>query len=188
MNVALALFPVVFLIFGPAVIVLSLSRVPLWPLLSSLPRPVIFVSFVVLGYVAVDFFLMFKVLPGQPEQHGAEYFFNEHGLLVPIDVHQYNQALMHAARLFTGHEIWFFGFAAVLAYQLERLRRGLVNLDVVPRDDHVAASVPDAPPLRDRGRSRPRGAPGAGCTRSSLPLRAGSAPGQSARRSTGSPS
>jgi hypothetical protein len=137
MNVALALFPAVFLIFGPAVVVISLSRVPFWPLLSSLPRPVIIVSFLVFGYVAVDFFLMFKVLPGQPEQHGAEYFFNEHGLLVPIDVHQYNQALMHAARLFTGHEIWFFGLAAALGYQLDRVRRGRIDLDAVPRDDSI---------------------------------------------------
>ena len=61
-------------------------------------------------------------------------------------VHQYNQALMHAARLFTGHEIWFFGFAGVLGYQLNRLRTGRISLDVVPRDDSIEKHPLPAPP------------------------------------------
>jgi len=146
MNFALALFPVVFLIFGPAVIVLSLGRLPLWSLLSSLPRPMIVIGIVVLVYVFVDFFLMFRVLPGQPEQQGTSYFFNEHGLLVPIGLHQYNQALMHSARLFTGHELWFLGFAAVLSYQFDRLRRGQITLDTAPRDEAIE-NHPLPPPL-----------------------------------------
>lgn len=56
---------------------------------------------------------------------------------MPIDLHQYNQALMHSARLFTGHELWFFGFAAVLAYQFDRLRRGQITLDTAPRDEAI---------------------------------------------------
>ena len=144
-TVALALLPGVFVLFGTALIVLSLARVPLWPLLSNVPRPVIVAGAVAIGYIAVDFVVMVKLLPGQPEQDGAVYYFNEHGLRVPIDAHHYLQGLMHSARLFTGHEVWFLGLAAVIGYQLFRVRSGRLPIEVAPRDDALELHPLPAP-------------------------------------------
>jgi hypothetical protein len=139
-NVALLLFPIVFLVFGPAVVVISLARVPLERFLAGLPVYVYVVGGAVFLYVFVDFFLMMQVLPGQPEQHGQNFYFSDHGSLIPISADAYRNGLMHAARLFSGHELIFFGFAALIGYQLDAIRRGRINLDGIPGDAAIERS------------------------------------------------
>jgi hypothetical protein len=94
----------------------------------------------VLLYVVIDFFLMTKMLPGQPEQDGATFYFNNHGSHIPTDADGYRMGLMYSARLFSGHEIIFFGLAALIAYQMDRIRSGRINLDAVLRDDALERS------------------------------------------------
>jgi len=135
MNTALAVFPMMFLVFGPAVLVVSFARIPADRIYSGLPVYVYAVGAVVLLYVVINFSLMSSYLPGQPEQDGASFYFNNHGDHIPTDANGYRTGLMHSARLVTGHEIVFFGFAALIAYQIDRIRSGRINLDVVPHDD-----------------------------------------------------
>lgn len=140
MNVALALFPIVFLVFGPAIVVISLARIPPERLFAGLPVFVYVVGAAVLLYVFVDFFWMMQLLPGQPEQDGANYYFNDHGSLIPISLDAYRMGMMHSARLFSGHELIFFGLGALFAYQLDRIRSGRLPLDVAPRDETIERS------------------------------------------------
>lgn len=133
-NIALALFPVVFLVFGPAVIVLTLARVGADRLLTGMPTYVYVVGGIVALYVFVDFFAMTQFLPGQPEQVGSAYYFDNKGTLIPITAGAYLMGLMHAARLFTGHEIIFFGVSVLIAHQLVAIRAGRINIDAAPRD------------------------------------------------------
>jgi hypothetical protein len=140
MNVALALFLLVFLIFGPAVVVLSFARIPFDRLLAGLPVYVYIVGVAVLLYVLADFFLMVKVLPGNPEQDGATFYFNNHGSRIPTDADGYLTGLMHQARLVSGHALIFLGIAALIAYQIEEIRSGRISLDVGPRDDALERS------------------------------------------------
>jgi hypothetical protein len=135
MNVALVLFPIVFLIFGPVVVVVNLARIPLDRLFTGLPAFVYVVGGLVVMYVFVDFFAMMPLLPGQPEQDGSNFYFNEHGSLIPIGADAYRMGLMHAARLFSGHELIFFGSAALIAHQLYAIRSGRITIDFVPHDD-----------------------------------------------------
>lgn len=58
MNVALALFPTMFLIFGPAVIVLAFARIPVDKVLAGLPVYVYVVGVAVTLYLFANFFLM----------------------------------------------------------------------------------------------------------------------------------
>lgn len=134
-NLALLAFPALFPVFGFAVVVLAFGRLPVDRLLAGLPRPVIAAGIVIVAYIAFDFILMIKLLPGQPEQQGSGYFLNNGGDLTPIDAHSYHQALMYVARLFTGHELVFFGFAAAIGYEIDRVRTGRLNLDAGPRDE-----------------------------------------------------
>lgn len=140
MNIALALFPIVFLVFGPAVIAVSVARIPFDRLLAGLPAYVYVVGGAILLYVFVDFFLMMHVLPGQPEQDGSNFYMNNGGTLTPITPDAYRMALMHAARLFTGHELVFFGVGTLIGYQLDRIRSGRVSLEVAPRDEAMERS------------------------------------------------
>jgi hypothetical protein len=50
------------------------------------------------------------------------------------------EALMYAARLFTGHEILFFGAAALAGRQLDAVREGRLDLDAAPRDEGLERS------------------------------------------------
>jgi hypothetical protein len=140
MNTALALFPVVFLVFGPAVVVVSFARIPFDRLFAGLPLYAYIVGAAVLFYVFADFFWMMQLLPGQPEQDGSNYFFNDHGILIPISLDGYRMGMQHSARLFSGHELIFFGLGALVAYQLDRIRSGRRAVDVAPRDDAIERS------------------------------------------------
>ncbi len=140
MNIALALFPFLFLVFGPAVVVLRFARIPMDRIYSGLPVYVYVVGAGVLLYVAIDFFLMMKVLPGQPVEDGATFYFNNHGDHIPTSADGYRMGLMNSARLLSGHEIVFFGLAALIAYQFDRIRSGRINLDAVSRDDALERS------------------------------------------------
>jgi len=137
MNAALVLFPIVFLVFGPAVIVTSLTRIRLDRLFAGLPAYVYVVGGALVVYVFVNFFAMTTLLPGQPEQDGSTYYFNNHGSQIPISANVYRMGLMHAARLFSGHELIFFGVGALIAYQIDRLRRGRITIDVDPPRDEA---------------------------------------------------
>ena len=139
-NIALALFPVVFLIFGPVVVVVGLARIPLDKLFTGLPTYVYVVGAAIVLYVFVDFFAMIQLLPGQPEQDGSSFYFNNKGSLIPISADTYRVGLMHAARLFSGHELFFFGFAALLAHQIDAIRSGRITIDLAPRDDAMERS------------------------------------------------
>ena len=136
-KAALALFPVMFLVFGPAVVVLGLARIRFDRLFVGLPTYVYVVGAAVVMYVFVDFFAMMQLLPGQPEQDGPNYYFNNRGSLIPVSSAAYRMGLMHAARLFSGHELIFFGVAALIAYQIDRLRRGRISIDLAPPRDDV---------------------------------------------------
>ena len=94
-----------------------------------------------LAYVFADFFLMFKLLPGQPTEQAGKFFLNDHGTLLPVSTDGYRQALAHQARLFTGHELLFFGWAAVLSYQIARLRNGKLRL-AAPAVPEVITDLP----------------------------------------------
>ncbi len=140
MNFALALFPLVFLVFGPVVVIVAFARVPVERLMAGLPVLVYVVGGAVFLYVFVDFFLMMRVLPGQPEQDGSNFYFNDHGSLIPISLDAYRMAMKHAARLFSGHELIFFGFGTLIGYQIDGIRSGRVSLDIAPRDEVMERS------------------------------------------------
>src|SRR5438874_5761318 len=140
MNIALALFPVVFLVFGPAVVVVSFARIPFERLFAGLRVYVYIVGAAVLLYVFVDFFWMMQLLPDQPEQDGSNYFFNDHGSLIPISLDAYRMGMQHSARLFSGHELIFFGLGALVAYQIDRIRSGRLAVNVAPRDEAIERS------------------------------------------------
>ena len=140
MNLALALFPIVFLIFGPVVIVAGLARIPQDRLFTGLPAYVYVIGGAVLLYVFVDFFAMTHLLPGQPEQDGSSFYFNDKGSLIPISADAYRLGMMHAARLFSGHELIFFGVSAALAYQIDGIRSGRITIDLVPHDEAMERS------------------------------------------------
>jgi len=140
MNIALLLFPVVFLVFFPAIGLIALARVPLDRFMAGLPLWVYALGGAVLVYVFLDFFAMVHLLPGQPEQDGANFYFNNHGSLIPVSADAYRTGMMRSARLASGHELTFFGVAALIGYQADSVRRGRIRLDAVPRDDALERS------------------------------------------------
>ncbi len=119
MNVGLTLFPVIFPLYFLALGALTFSRTPTGVLFSDVPGPVKAIGAIVFLYVLVNFFLTFHMLP---ETRGQEISGDPSGL-------------MYVARLFSGHEIVFFGVCAVIGYELERVRSGRLELNVRPRDD-----------------------------------------------------
>jgi len=139
-NVAIGLFPVMFVVFGPAVVVISLARIPFERIFASLPVYLYVLGGAVLLYVFVDFFLMMQLLPGQPVQVGPNFYFDNGGALTPISAESYRIALMHATRLFSGHELIFFALGTLIAYQIDRIRLGRISLDVSPRDEAIERS------------------------------------------------
>lgn len=139
-TIVLALFPVIFLIFGPVVVVVAAARIPLDKLFTGLPAYVYVVGGASVLYVFVDFFAMMQVLPGQPEQAGSTFYFNDHGTLIPASADAYRIGLMHAARLFSGHELIFFGYSALMAYQIDGIRNGRISIELVPHDDAMESS------------------------------------------------
>jgi hypothetical protein len=139
-NVVLALFPVVFLVFGPVVVVVAFARVPFDKLFTGLPVYVYVLGGAVFLYIFIDFFAMIRLLPGQPEQDGSSFYFNDHGFLIPVSADVYRMGLMHTARLFSGHELFFFGYAALIAYQIDAISSGRISIDLVPHDDAMERS------------------------------------------------
>jgi len=127
-TLTFAVFLFVFLLFGAVVFILAGNRLPLERLIVSLPIAVKVLGVLLLAYVVADFLLMFRALPGQPTEQAGGFFFNDHGTLIPISSDVYRQGLAYQARLFTGHEMVFFGFAAVFGYQIDRLRDGKLQL------------------------------------------------------------
>lgn len=121
MDVALGLFPVIFPVFFFAVGATSYARLPYGALFSALPRPLIVAGVAVFAYVFVNFFFLVQLLPASAEQQAVAS----------------HQQLLYSARLFTGHEIWFFGICAAIGYQLDRFRRGELNFDAGPRDQSL---------------------------------------------------
>jgi hypothetical protein len=123
-----AIWPVIFvgifLIALPAIVALTMSGWPLDVVLGQLPPFIKIAGVVGTAYVAINFGLMFKALSG------------------------HSQPAIYVARLFTGHAMYFYGFAAVIGYQLDRIRRGRLVLRG-PRDDALEAS-PLPPPLSRR--------------------------------------
>jgi heme exporter protein D len=124
-------FPVAFPVWGLMLFIIYLGRVPFDRVLSSLPMQVKVLGALLLAYVALDFFLMVALLPGQPVEQGGRFFFNEGGL-VPTTAAAYRQGLAYQARLISGHELIFFGLAAVIGFQIQRLRSGKASLPEAP--------------------------------------------------------
>ena len=121
MTTALFLFPAVFPIFFVAVGALLLVRVPVDRLIGDLPRPVIAAGIVVVAYVFLNFFFLVHLVPSTPYQQS----------------NPSHQALMYTARLFTGHEILFFGLCAAVGRGLDRVRTEKLDLSRGPRDDSL---------------------------------------------------
>ena len=122
--ITFAVFPLIFPLFGAAVIVTAFGRLNLGRLMETVPTGVKVLALLLVAYIFVDFFLMIQDLPGQPIEHDGRFYLNDHGSLIPISLQAYRQSLMYQARLFSGHEIVFSGAAALIGRQLVRLRRG----------------------------------------------------------------
>ncbi|HKW73817.1 MAG TPA: hypothetical protein VJQ08_13455 [Candidatus Dormibacteraeota bacterium] len=121
MNVALGLFPAIFPLFFLALGAVLLSRTPVGVLIGDVPGPVKAAGVLVFLYVFANFFLTLRLLPtAAQQQSGSD-----------------PQGFMYAARLFSGHEMVFFGICAVIGYELERVRSGRLKLNVGPRDDAI---------------------------------------------------
>ena len=130
-TVALVAALLIFPVWGVMLLTIFWARVPFDGVLSSLPFPVKVLGTLLVAYVFFDFFLMSGLLPGQPVEQGGKFFFDDHGL-VPTTAAAYRQGFAYQARLITGHEMLFFGLAAVFGYQLDRLRLGKASLPQVP--------------------------------------------------------
>jgi len=99
----------------------ALGRVPMDLLFGSLPRWVIFGGVAVLAYVFINFFFLMHLLQVTSKaQSNAS-----------------NQELMYMARLFSGHEMIFFGVSAATGYGLDQIRKRKVDLNRGPRDDSL---------------------------------------------------
>jgi hypothetical protein len=105
------LFIAMFAVVGGVIVAVSLARIPFEILLWDLPLALKVAGGLGTAYVALNFALMFRALQG-------------------VD-----QPPMYVARLFTGHEMYFFGFATLIGYQLDRIRRGKLEPWRPPRDD-----------------------------------------------------
>ncbi len=124
-NAALALFLAVFPLFFLAMGAVNLSRAPIGVLFGDIPWPVKILGALVFAYVFLNFFLTLHMLPATPQQQSSSN----------------PQGLMYVARLFSGHAIVFFGACAAIAYELERVRSGRLNLNVGPRDEAMERHV-----------------------------------------------
>jgi len=116
------LFAGIFPMYGFVVLVLAGSRIPLDVLISDLPTSVKIAGGVLMVYVVVNFAIALRLLQGA---HAEE----------PI----------YVARLFTGHALFFYAASAALGYQIDRVRRGLLDLSGGPRDDALEQAPLPAP-------------------------------------------
>src|ERR1700693_3857410 len=126
-TTSMVAFPVAFPVWGVMLFIIFLGRVPFDRVLGSLAMQVKVLGALLVAYVALDFFLMVALLPGQPVEQGGHFFFNEGGL-VPTTAAAYRQGLAYQARLISGHEMIFFGLAALIGFQIDRLRSGKASL------------------------------------------------------------
>ena len=53
MNFALALFPIVFLVFGPVVVVVAVARIPVDRLMAGLPVLIIFIAILAYTFMSL---------------------------------------------------------------------------------------------------------------------------------------
>jgi hypothetical protein len=93
---------------------------PLRMLFTGAPRPVMGVAAIVAAYVGLNFFVTAALLPGQPEAAGGHYYFNVHGRHIATDLSGYLAGLRYQMRLFTGHQMVFYGVAALVTYGRRR--------------------------------------------------------------------
>ena len=122
-SIALAMFPAIFVLFFPAILLTVATRAPVERLIRDLPLIVKVAGGAVLVYVVLDFFVLFGVMQGANIANPR-----------------------YIARMFSGHELTFFGFAAALGYEFDRVRRGKLDVNAVPADDALEAR-PLPPPL-----------------------------------------
>lgn len=129
-----ALFLVIFPTWFPVVLILqreqkayytenpkrrwyqSRYRLPFARTFIGVPPWLKLVGYVVVAYVAINFFASIAGLPGQPEMSGNRYFFNDHGREIPTDLQGYLAGLRYQMRIFTGHPMIFYGVAALTMY------------------------------------------------------------------------
>ena len=121
-----AIWPLLFFGIFPLYLLVAFalagSHLPLDVLISDLPRPVKIAGGILLGYVLVNFAIAFRLLQGA---HAED----------PI----------YTARLFTGHALFFYAASAALGYQVDRVRRGFLNVSGGPRDDTLEQAPLPAP-------------------------------------------
>jgi hypothetical protein len=108
------LFAGIFVLYGFVIVVMSLSRIPFDLLIADLPLAVKIGGGILMVYVVFNFGLAFRMLQGSADQD-------------PV----------YVARLFTGHALFFYAASAALGYEVDRARRGLLDLNRGPRDDAV---------------------------------------------------
>lgn len=116
------LFAGVFVLYGFVIVVIAVSRIPLDVLISDMPAAIKIGGGILLLYVAVNFAIAFRSLQGVHEQD-------------PV----------YVARLFTGHALFFYAASAALGYEIDRVRRGLLDPSRGPQDDALERSPLPAP-------------------------------------------
>lgn len=102
-------FPVMFPLVLIVILAQNQRRIRIDDLIKHLSARERLTIGALLAYVAVDFVLMLMRLPGQPENRNGDYFMNAHGALTRISQADYVVALQHANRLYSGHELAFYG-------------------------------------------------------------------------------
>ena len=124
-SAGLAMFAMVFVLFGTVIVLVSLGRLPFEAMLGDLPLPAKVAGVLGTVYVAINFVVAFKALS-------------------PSRV----QDPMLMARLFTGHVLFFSGFATAMGYEIDRIRRGKLNPNRAPRDQALEERPLPAPLAR----------------------------------------
>ena len=116
------LFAGVFVLYTYVILVVSFGRMRLDVLITDMPLAVKVGFGVVMLYAIANFGIAFRTLQGAHEQD-------------PVFM----------ARLFTGHALVFYAASAALGYEIDRVRRGLLDLSRGPRDDGLERSPLPAP-------------------------------------------
>jgi len=115
------LFFAIFPIAGSAIAALSFGQVPIEVLMGDLPLAIKIGLSLLTVYVVLNFALFFRATMGSV------------------------QPPMLVARGFTGHAIYFFTAAAVIWYQLDRVRAGKLDVKRGPRDEALERDPLPAP-------------------------------------------
>jgi len=115
------LFFAIFPIAGSAIAAMSFAQIPVDVLIGDLPLAIKIGLGVMTVYVVVNFALFFRATVGTA------------------------QPPMLVARGFTGHAIYFFAAAAVIWYQLDRVRGGKLDVKRGPRDEALERDPLPAP-------------------------------------------